>query len=207
MEKINTVNSQNKPIILYCWRGGLRSQLVANWLYLQQYDVSLLLGGYKNYRNSVLQLIEKLSHHKLLVLNGKTGSGKTEVIEKLIEKKMSAINLEALAGHRGSAFGGLAQKDQPATQQIFENRLADEYNRIRKYPCIIIENENAIGPVIVNKNLRDNIRRSPMVNLHRSLDERAKHIVAIYAKNWNRNEESIFLEKVNLLKNIFVRKT
>jgi len=105
-----------KPIILYCARGGMRSSSVEWLLKLLDYDVQTLRGGYKIFRQWVREQFQK--EHKIKIIGGYTGTGKTEVIKQL----KNAIDLEALANHKGSVFGGF-EKTQPS-QEHFENLMA-----------------------------------------------------------------------------------
>jgi tRNA 2-selenouridine synthase len=125
-------NIQNEPdcplppatcILIHCWRGGMRSQAVAWLLDLYGFNVYLLQGGYKAYRNWVLQQFEKEYNFK--ILGGYTGSGKTYLLEALQKNGETVIDLEGIASHKGSALGALGMGKQP-TQEMFENKLAKE---------------------------------------------------------------------------------
>jgi tRNA 2-selenouridine synthase len=110
-------------ILLHCWRGGMRSAGVAWLLDLYGFKVYTLVGGYKAYRNWVLQQFEKDYHFK--IIGGYTGSGKTLLLEALAKENIAIIDLEGLANHKGSALGALGQLPQPS-QEMFENLLAEE---------------------------------------------------------------------------------
>jgi tRNA 2-selenouridine synthase len=113
----------NKTILVHCWRGGMRSGAVAWLLDLYGFKVYSLAGGYKAFRNWVLQQFEK--EYDLRILGGFTGSGKTYVLQELKNKGERVIDLENLANHKGSAFGNIGLPPQPS-QEMFENRLAVE---------------------------------------------------------------------------------
>jgi tRNA 2-selenouridine synthase len=115
---------EEKPLFVHCWRGGLRSRIMTNLLASAGFQVYLLKSGYKNYRNFVLNTFSK--PYNFQVLSGYTGSGKTEILEFLKQNGKNVVDLEALANHRGSAFGGLGFSAQP-TQEQFENNLAELY--------------------------------------------------------------------------------
>ncbi len=110
-------------ILLHCWRGGMRSAAVAWLLDLYGFKVYTLEGGYKAYRNWVLQQFEKAYHFN--IIGGYTGSGKTLLLHALAKENHAIIDLEGLANHKGSALGALGQLPQP-TQEMFENLLANE---------------------------------------------------------------------------------
>ncbi|HEY9341060.1 MAG TPA: tRNA 2-selenouridine(34) synthase MnmH [Hanamia sp.] len=110
-------------ILIHCWRGGMRSEAVAWLLNLYGYRIFLLKGGYKSFRRWVLKQFEK--QYSFKILGGYTGSGKTEVLNAMKNKGKTVIDLEALANHKGSAFGSLGRSAQPS-QEMFENLLAIE---------------------------------------------------------------------------------
>jgi tRNA 2-selenouridine synthase len=123
--KTNPKPETSKPetVLLHCWRGGMRSAGVAWLLDLYGFKVYTLVGGYKAYRNWVLQQFEKDYHFK--IIGGYTGSGKTLLLDELKIQNHRTIDLEGLANHKGSALGALGQAKQP-TQEMFENLLAKE---------------------------------------------------------------------------------
>lgn len=113
-------NAANNTILVHCWRGGMRSAAMAWLLDLYGYKVYTLIGGYKAYRTWALTAFNEAYSFQLL--GGYTGSGKTEVLTRLAAIGEYVIDLEAIAHHKGSAFGGW-QQQQPS-QEMFENELA-----------------------------------------------------------------------------------
>ncbi len=114
---------ETKSVFVYCWRGGMRSAGVAWLLDLYGFKVYTLAGGYKAFRNHVLQIFEQPFQFK--ILGGYTGSGKTEVLKELEKKGETILDLEKIAAHKGSAFGSYKMPPQPK-QEMFENLLALE---------------------------------------------------------------------------------
>ncbi len=108
-------------LLIHCWRGGMRSTAIAWLLDLYGFKVYTLAGGYKAYRKWVRDQFEK--SYTLNIIGGYTGSGKTLVLQQLQQYSLPIIDLEALANHKGSAFGALGEKLQPV-QEMFENLLA-----------------------------------------------------------------------------------
>lgn len=123
VEMVETVERSftTKIVLVHCWRGGMRSAGVAWLLDLYGYQVYTLQGGYKVYRGWVLEQFEK--EYPIQILGGYTGSGKTEVLKALAKQSECVIDLEGLAGHKGSAFGNMGLPAQPS-QEMFENKLA-----------------------------------------------------------------------------------
>lgn len=115
------VPEDNPALIVHCWRGGMRSAGVAWLLDLYGFRVYTISGGYKAYRKWSLAQFEK--KYPMKILGGYTGSGKTLLIEEFEKLGKPVIDLEGLAGHRGSAFGNIGMPKQPS-QEMFENMLA-----------------------------------------------------------------------------------
>jgi tRNA 2-selenouridine synthase len=156
--------------VLYCFRGGLRSHTVQQWLDQAGLSVPLIKGGYKAMRRYLLDITESLTHSlPLVIVCGRTGCGKTRVIEALD----NSIDLEALAHHRGSAFGR-RPGGQPC-QIDFDNRLAVAMLKqsVREHRKIVLEDESRlIGRCHVPLTLQDYIRDGARVLIEESLDSR-----------------------------------
>jgi tRNA 2-selenouridine synthase len=164
-DKVREVNSlsSKKIVFVYCWRGGMRSGIMAWLLSLAGYEVHLLKNGYKSYRNWVLKTLA--SQRKIFVLGGQTGSGKTEVLKYLEQFGEQIIDLEGLAHHKGSAFGALGQLPQPHYEQ-FENMLAKKLSACDPEKITWIENEsNSIGTVKIPDALFTMIREAPVLEM------------------------------------------
>ena len=196
-EVLNIINEFKKDksvdgnsLLIHCWRGGMRSETVAWLLNLFGYKIYVLKGGYKSFRRWVLAQFEK--EYSLKVLAGFTGSGKTEVLKELSRKGKLIIDLEKLANHKGSAFGGLGENPQPS-HEMFENLLAIELWKIQnrehngqeytKNDVIEfwIEDESVhIGTVGIPKIFWQQMRKSPLLFLDIPFEERVKFIIKIY---------------------------
>ncbi len=169
-------------VLVHCWRGGMRSAGVAWLLDLYGFKVHTLVGGYKAYRNWVLEQFDKA--YNIQVLGGLTGCGKTGLLHQIKKAGERIIDLEGLANHKGSAFGGLDGGIQP-TGEMFENRLASElFDASADGAAIWLENESQrIGQINMPSSFFRNIRMKPVLFLDIPFEERLNHIVGEYGKH------------------------
>ena len=168
-------------VVIHCWRGGMRSAGVAWLLELYGFNVYTLVGGYKAYRHWVLEQFDK--EYTIKVLGGYTGSGKTPLLHQLKKLGQKIIDLEGLAIHKGSAFGGLDAMPQPS-QEMFENQLATELHEINENGITIwVENESRrIGNLNIPSGFFKQLREKPVVFLNIPFEERLEHILEGYGK-------------------------
>jgi tRNA 2-selenouridine synthase len=172
--------AKDSAVCLYCWRGGMRSNTMAWLLSSVGLKVHLLDGGYKQFRRWCLMQFE--SPWPLMVISGKTGAGKTEVLHELRKRNEAVIDLEALVNHRGSAFGGLGLANQP-TQEEFENLLAWELSRCASASRIWIENESRfIGRLRIPDVFFNRACEVGLISLDRDVQARASRIIEEYGK-------------------------
>lgn len=166
-------------LLVHCWRGGMRSSAMA-WL-LETIDLKcyLLEGGYKAYRNFVLNQFD--NQYKIVLLGGPTGSGKTEILKGLHNQGEQVVDLESIANHKGSAFGSLGQNPQPSTEQ-FENNLAQKLLLLDKEKVVWMEDESRnIGRIPIPSQLWEQMRKSPLIMVDTSRDIRLERIMRDYA--------------------------
>jgi tRNA 2-selenouridine synthase len=169
----------NSPdVLVHCWRGGMRSGSFAWLLETAGMRVSTLAGGYKAYRNHLLQSFSEPQN--ILVLGGTTGSGKTDTLHALQKLGEQIIDLETLAHHKGSSFGMLGQAAQPSTEQ-FENQLYQVWQQLDPTKRTWIEDESRrIGSCLVPIDLWQQIQTAPVVVLNVPLAERIQFLVKHY---------------------------
>lgn len=171
--------ASGRPLSVYCWRGGMRSEFVAWLLDIGGMKVSRLKGGYKAFRRYGEALIAN-TPWPFVVLGGATGSGKTPILRELQHLGEQVLDLEALAHHKGSVFGAIGQPPQPTTEQ-FINLLYHELTMLDPTRRIWLESESKlIGRVFIPDTLWGAVCRAPMVLLDIPLEVRAEHIVAEY---------------------------
>ncbi|MCP9766437.1 tRNA 2-selenouridine(34) synthase MnmH [Lacihabitans sp. LS3-19] len=172
------LKNETKKILVHCWRGGMRSGGVAWLLDLYGFDVYQLEGGYKAYRNWVLQQFEKPFEFK--ILGGNTGTGKTYLLNELQKNGLQVVDLEALACHKGSALGGINQPVQPS-QEMFENLLAVELSENIPAAEIWLEDESQrIGNLNIPNVLWYKMKESDLYYLIVPFEERLKFLVKEY---------------------------
>ena len=189
--------TKEKTVLLHCWRGGMRSGSVAWLLSLYGFEVILLKGGYKAYRNWVLEQFQQPK--KIVVLGGSTGSGKTEILHHLQKLGAHIIDLEKIACHKGSAFGAIGE-DEPPSQEQFENILATELASIEKNETLWLEDESrTIGRKVMPEAIWQQMRIAPLIYLEIPIEERVKYLVSLYGQYpKNALEESILKIKKRL---------
>jgi len=153
---------QPKPKVgVYCFRGRMRSRCIAWWFQQLGYDVVVLEGGYKKYREWALSVYEK--GPPICVVGGRTGSGKTRILHALRAQGEQILDLEGLANHRGSSFGWIAQLDQPSSEQ-FQNIVASEWIELDHRKWVYIEDEASnVGTCTVPPMLYQLVRLAPLI--------------------------------------------
>ena len=192
---------KNPECLLYCFRGGMRSEIAAKWLNDCGVKVNRLKGGYKNFRNWVISQHLDIENYikDWIIIGGLTGSGKTDFLRSFKE----SIDLEQIANHRGSAFG-VRDGGQP-TQSNFENILTLDYMN-HKYGKLILEDESrTIGRAGLPGFWYQKMQSSKLVILKVDDDKRAENIYYEYVYDEINNgvKEDTLLEKyLGSLKNI-----
>jgi tRNA 2-selenouridine synthase len=168
----------SKNLLLYCWRGGMRSGIISWLLNLSGFNVFVLKGGYKSFRLWALDQFQK--PRNVIVLGGRTGSGKTNILQQMCMQGEQIIDLEKLANHKGSAFGHLGQNPQPSNEQ-FENMLAIEWFNTDPEKRLWLENESrAIGSCILPAGIYELIRNADVVDIDIGKQARIKRITSEY---------------------------
>ena len=166
--------------LVYCWRGGQRSGSFATILRQIGWRVEVLEGGYKSYRRQVQALLyDGVFPAPVLLVDGGTGSAKTEILGHVAALGGQVVDLEALAGHRGSLFGGLAP--QPS-QKLFETQLAQAICALDPARPVLIEAEsNRIGNIRLPPALWHAMQAAPRVRVDAPVEARAAYSMRVYS--------------------------
>ncbi|WP_309644173.1 tRNA 2-selenouridine(34) synthase MnmH [Phenylobacterium sp.] len=167
--------------LVYCWRGGQRSTAMATILSQVGWRTTLLAGGYRTYRRAVqARLYDGAAALNLILLDGPTGSAKTEILGLLARRGIQVLDLEALAGHRGSLFGAIAGQPQPS-QKMFESRLLAALDGLDPTRPIVVEAESSkIGDRMTPPLLWKAMAAAPRIEIAAPPVARADYLVAAY---------------------------
>lgn len=182
-----------KDAIVHCWRGGMRSANFAQFIGMVGIKSHVLAGGYKTYRQAALEAFKKPL--KLISITGCTGSGKSDVLRELARQGEQVVDLEAMAHHKGSAFGGLLQPPQPSTEQ-FQNLLFEQLLTLDLARPVWVEDESiAIGKIFLPPDFWGQLHASPLVRMEVPKEVRIGRLVEEYGPA-NREEFLSIMEKI-----------
>ena len=183
LKTIKSKKGSDKSLRIYCWRGGMRSASFAWLARTIGIKTHLLKGGYKSYRKWVLSQFE--TDLPIRLVGGKTGTGKTNLLNHISQENIYVIDLEGIANHRGSSFGSLGMETQPTTQQ-FENILAESIDDFhnRKAIEIWLEAESSnLGKCRIPNSLFAKMKKAPVIEIIKTKNERVNNLVNLYSKN------------------------
>jgi len=187
----------NRPVMVYCWRGGLRSRSMAILLETTGHEVFQLRGGYKAFRGQVIDYFERFAPPSdLFVIHGMTGTGKTTFINGLDRQKWTPIDLEGLACHRGSAFGSVGL-EQTLSQKRFDTLLWSAFRSAPVGRPIVLEGESQrIGKIMLPGRVYDVMSASYRVWCNASVETRVKRLAVEYARSEYREEMAAALLRI-----------
>lgn len=171
-------NHNGGQVLVHCWRGGMRSGSFAWLLQTAGLTPATLAGGYKAYRNTVLAAFSE--PRNFVILGGKTGSGKTDILHQLAAQGEQTIDLEGLANHKGSSYGAIGQLPQPSSEQ-FENLIFGECQKLDGSRRIWLEDESRnVGSCFIPMPLWQQMRAAPVAFVDVPKTVRVQRLVREY---------------------------
>lgn len=172
------LNAPGKEVLVHCWRGGMRSGSFAWLLDTAGLTASTLAGGYKAYRSVVLAAFTE--PRNLIILGGKTGSGKTDILKELDRLGEQVIDLEGLAHHKGSSYGAIGQLPQSSSEQ-FENLIFAQWRKLDSSRRIWLEDESRnVGSCFIPMPLWHQMRAAPVAFVDVPKSVRVTRLVTEY---------------------------
>ncbi|WP_248477207.1 tRNA 2-selenouridine(34) synthase MnmH [Tepidibacter aestuarii] len=199
--KLKKLSSEYDNLIVYCARGGMRSSLLVNFYSGLGISMYKLDGGYKSYRNYVIDFLENADeNYEFIVLHGLTGVGKTDALKYLTKKNISSLDLEGFAQNCGSVFGYLGFQEKPPSQKMFETLLF-EYIRNSNSKYIFTESESRrVGYVMLPENIYNmTIEKGYHILVEDSTENRIKRLVNQYVSLSSKDDDKI-LESIEKLR-------
>ena len=170
-----------RPLV-YCWRGGQRSGSFTSILQQIGWRADVIAGGYQTYRRLVhAAMYDVRLPHRMVLLDGNTGTAKTDILARLAALDVQIVDLEGLAGHRGSLLGEIPE-GQPSQKQ-FESLLASAFTRLDPRKITVVEAESSkIGKRVIPPTVWAQMIAAPRIQIDASLAARAAWLVAAYAE-------------------------
>ena len=167
--------------LIYCWRGGQRSKAFSIVLSEVGWRTNQLKGGYKEYRNQVINFLENIGPKlKITLISGKTGSAKTKILKSIENEGGQILDLEGLANHKGSLLGKIPDLIQPS-QKFFESLIFNKIQNLNLKDKIYIEAESSkIGNIHIPKSIWKKMIKSPRIEISANIELRAKFLVSDY---------------------------
>ncbi|AGB41386.1 tRNA 2-selenouridine synthase [Halobacteroides halobius DSM 5150] len=210
VKKIQKLSKKYENLILFCARGGMRSESIGLVAKMAGFELYKLKGGYKAYRHFILDQLEEYKlDSKLLVIHGYTGVGKTKLLYQLQNLGIPIIDLEGLANHRGSAFSSIGL-GEPTNQKQFDSLLWEKLNKINGVPIIAVESESKrVGISVIPDFFKEAMEEGIHILIDRSIDSRIDEIFSEYSETYNQNKKSFInrsLESISAIKKHLVKK-
>tara|TARA_B100001093_G_scaffold512704_1_gene583082 strand:+ start:2251 stop:3291 length:1041 start_codon:yes stop_codon:yes gene_type:complete len=167
--------------LIYCWRGGQRSKAFSLILSEVGWRTFQLEGGYKKYRNEVINFLNKVgSKLKIILISGKTGSAKTKILQNIKLQGGQILDLENLANHKGSLLGKIPDLKQPS-QKLFESKLYHQIKQLDLRRNVYIEAESSkIGNIHIPKTLWAKMIVSPRIEIKADIELRSSFLLKDY---------------------------
>jgi len=192
-ERIIELKNQYQNIVIFCWRGGMRSSSICNLLSgLNIKGIYQLKGGYKSYRKLVNNFIEnEIDKFDFIVLHGLTGVGKTYILKELRKNKIPILDFEGMAKNAGSVFGGLLFDSNPPTQKNFEAAIFNElfYNKL---DYVVVESESKrIGYVNIPNSIISKMETGIHILVNTNIHNRVNNLYNDYINSQETNSPDL----------------
>ncbi|HEX7065588.1 MAG TPA: tRNA 2-selenouridine(34) synthase MnmH [Bacillales bacterium] len=180
---------KGERVIIHCWRGGMRSRTIVALMNSLGVPCCQLEGGIRSFRRLIVQELDVFAETapRFIVIEGLTGTRKTDILEHLRQEGYPVLDLEGMAGHRGSAFGaiGLTQN----SQKQFENLLWQRLHDLKNAPYILIEAESKrIGNVILPDFVLERKWSGARIHMSYPFQKRVKSLHEEYEPEKNEQE-------------------
>lgn len=180
-KNINELSKKYDRLIFYCSRGGMRSGSLEVLFNTLGFKTMKLQGGYKSYRQYILENIHEINKNKeYIVLHGRTGEGKTKILKKLEERGYSVLNLEKMADHKGSFFGGVCETREQS-QKRFDGEIFDRLIKDTKGYFLVESESKRIGNIYINESIYSSIVNGKHLFVSTSMKNRVEIIMEDYA--------------------------
>lgn len=193
--QIKKLKEEYKNVIIYCFRGGMRSSSVVEFLNSCGIEVIKLDGGYKYYRNYVITTLENLDKDfKFVVLHGNTGIGKTEMLLELQSRGIGIIDLEYYARNSGSVFGEIYYSGEKTTQKFFETQIFDYVQNAKsenKYYLFMESESKKIGKCVLSNAFWNMMKDGYHILVEASIESRTNRCVKDYTEKCKDNDEKL----------------
>ena len=195
LKNIKNFVGPDHELIIHCWRGGSRSHAVVTFLEFAGIYSWKLIGGYKAFRSHILKQIPNMFPAKAIVLHGLTGVGKTEILKDLQEKGYPILDLEGMAGHRGSIFGTIGL-GEGYNQKTFDALMFKGLQKIQDSPYCLIEAESKrIGKAVQPEELMVKKLNGINIYIHTPIEQRVAHLINEYVTPYVK--EPWYFEKIS----------
>ncbi len=189
--KFRELKEKYGNVIVYCWRGGMRSQGMCEAMSSMGLDLLRLRGGYRAYRQFILKDMERIMRNiKFLVLTGKTGVGKTKVLRELKRRGYPVLDLEDLAKDRGSVFGSVGIRSQ-VSQKMFDSLLYEELRSIGEGLVFVEDESRRIGNLYIPDPVWEKKNEGIYIEIKASLERRVENILEDYTSEEGWEEEAL----------------